>query len=153
METEEQFLPKQILARAIRSGNEFGWRQQDIIEVVMAAKSVGLGIIGGQVQFVLPDGTCELYWFKYDTEERQSGETWPQYCDRTAKECIAKFQKLVDTTDFTKEGIQNFDFLKIKAAEGVDLSQYLAFILYFNDHETFLEQEPNAPNIRFKKSG
>jgi hypothetical protein len=146
METEEQILPNEILARAIRSGKEFGWRQQDFINTVLAAQSAGLGIIGGQVQFVLPDGTCELYWLSYDTDERQSGETWKEYCSRTARECIAKFQKLVNTIDFVKEGIQHFDFLKAKATEGVDLLQYLSFILYFNNHETWLEREADAAN-------
>lgn len=120
METEEQLLPKEILARAV--------------------KSIGLGIEGGQVQFILPDGTCELYWLNYNTAERKSGESWEQYCDRTAKECIDTFQKLINTTDFEQEGILNFDFLKSKAAEGVEINQYLTFILYFNDHETWMHK-------------
>lgn len=140
MEIEEQYLPQEVLARAVASGKEFGWRQQDFIDTVLAAKSVGLGIVGGQVQFVLPEGTCELYWLSYDTKERKSGEPWEQYCDRTAKECIDKFQKLLDTNDFVKEGIQHFEFLKTKTAEGVDISQYLTFILYFNDHETWMSK-------------
>lgn len=149
METEERLLPNEILAKAIRSGKEFGWHQQDFVNAVLAAQSTGLGIVGGQVQFVLPDGTCELYWLSYDTEERRSGETWKEYCSRTAGECITKLQKLLDTTDFVKEGIKHFDFLKAKDTHGVDLLQYLTFILYFNDHETWLEQEADAPNRGF----
>jgi hypothetical protein len=138
MDTEEQLLPKQVLDKAIRSGREYGWRQQDFVEAVTAAQSVGMGIIGGQVQFVLPDGTCELYWLSYNTTERQSGERWETYCLRTAKECITKFELLVATTDFVREGVKHFDFLKQKASEGVDLVAYLTFILYFDDHETWL---------------
>ena len=139
MESEEKYLPKEILAKAIRSGNEFGWKQVDFIHVVLAAQSAGLGITGGQVQFCLPDGTCELYWLRYDTGERQSGESWKRYCERTSRECIDQFQKLIETTHFVNVGIQNFKFLKAKASEGVDLGQYLTFILYFNDLETWLE--------------
>ena len=52
-------------------------------EVVEKAIEVGLGIIGGQVQFKFPEGTCELYWHKYDTIQRKPVENWKKYCQRT----------------------------------------------------------------------
>lgn len=61
-EIEEKFLPNEILQKAIVSGNEYGWKRTDFKNVLEKAVENGLGIIGGQVQFKFPDGTCELYW-------------------------------------------------------------------------------------------
>jgi hypothetical protein len=134
---QEQRLPKSILDKAIKSTNEFGWRQEDFLEVIEAAKQTHLATIGGQVQYVLPDGTCELYWLSYDPADRQLNETWLTYCDRTAKECLGKFDKLIATTDIEKEAL-TFPFLSDKKKNGVNISQYLTFILYFDDKETDL---------------
>ena len=134
---QEQRLPKSILDKAIKSINEFGWRQEDFLEVIEAAKQTHLAIIGGQVQYVLPDGTCELYWLSYDPTDRQLNETWLTYCDRTANECLEKFNKLIATTDIEKEAL-TFPFLSDKKKNGVDISEYLTFILYFDDKETDL---------------
>ena len=114
---QEQRLPKSILDKAIKSINEFGWRQEDFLEVIEAAKQTHLAIIGGQVQYVLPDGTCELYWLSYDPTDRQLNETWLTYCDRTANECLEKFNKLIATTDIEKEAL-TFPFLSDKKKNG-----------------------------------
>ena len=116
---EEKRLPATILKKAIKSGNEFGWRQTDFIETIETARKLKLGIIGGQVQYVLPDGTCELYWLGYDPDERQPGEDWIKYCNRTADETISKFNDLVTKTDFEKEAT-SFDFLKDKKEKGIN---------------------------------
>lgn len=138
-ETEEKYLPTEILKKAIVSGNEYGWKRADFEAVVDKAVEVGLGIIGGQVQFKLPDGTCELYWHKYDTTERRSGEGWKDYCQRTKEECLNQFENLPSDNDLLKEGIEYFDFLKKKSETDLNLKDYLIFILYFNDIETELE--------------
>ncbi len=137
LKQEEQLLPKSIIDKAIKSGNEFGWKQQDFSEAVKAAKQNHLGIIGGQVQYVLPDGTCDLYWLSYDLTIRKINETWLTYCDRTAKECLDKFNTLIATTDIEKEAL-TFTFLSDKKKNGVDISEYQTFILYFDDKETDL---------------
>jgi len=134
---EEQRLPKSILDKAIKSGNEVGWRQKDFLEVIEAAKQTHLAIIGGQVQYVFADGTCELYWLSYDPTGRQLNETWLTYCDRTAKECLDKFNTLIATTDIEKEAL-TFPFLSDKRRNGVDINECLIFILYFDDKETDL---------------
>jgi hypothetical protein len=132
----ESRLPKTFLDKAVKSGNEFGWRQSDFIEVVKTARQLKIAVVGGQVQYLLPDGTCELYWLAYDPTERLQNEIWTDYCDRTASECIDKFQKLVSQTDFEKEATDNFDFLKNKKASGTNISDFLTFIIYFDDSET-----------------
>ncbi|MBO9703480.1 MAG: hypothetical protein J7604_24950 [Sporocytophaga sp.] len=134
---EERRLPETILNKAIRSGNEFGWRQTDFIETIEAARKLKMGIVGGQVQYVFPDGTCELYWLSYDPSERQVGEDWIKYCNRTSDETIKKFKDLITKTDFDKETF-TFDFLRDKKLKGVSIEDNKVFIIYFNDTETDL---------------
>ncbi|WP_019039717.1 hypothetical protein [Psychroflexus tropicus] len=138
-ETEEKYLPTEILQKAIVSGQEYGWKRTDFKEVVDKAVEVGLGIIGGQVQFKLPDGTCELYWHKYVTTERKSGENWKDYCQRTKEECLSQFEKLPTDSELIKDGIESFDFLKEKSKTEIPFENYLIFILYFNDLEIELK--------------
>jgi len=139
IETEEKYLPTEILQKAIVSGKEYGWKRIDFREVIDKAVEVGLGIIGRQVQFKLPDGTCELYWHKYDTAERKSGESWKDYCQRTRDECLSQFEKLPTNSELIKEGIESFNFLKEKGKSNLILNDFLIFILYFNDLEKELE--------------
>lgn len=138
-EPEQKYLPIEILQKAIVSGNEYGWKRADFKEVVDKAVKVGLGIIGGQVQFSLPDGTCELYWHKYDTTDRKSNENWKDYCHRTKQECLNQYEKLPTDNELLQEGIRSFEFLKQKSKTDLNLKDFLIFILYFNDLETELE--------------
>ena len=130
-EIEEKYLPNEILQKAIVSGNEYGWKRTDFKNVLEKAVENGLGIIGGQVQFKFPDGTCELYWQKYDSTEKQSGENWTEYCERTKNECLNQFDNLPSDSELVKDGIENFGFLKEKKDLNLNLTEYLIFILYF----------------------
>jgi hypothetical protein len=134
---EEKRLPGIILNKAIKSGNEFGWLQTDFIETIETARELKIGIVGGQVQYVFQDGTCELYWLSYDSSERRVGEDWINYCNRTSDETIKKFKELITKTDFEKE-TSSFDFLRDKKSKGVNIEDNKVFIIYFNDIETDL---------------
>ena len=143
---EQKYLPNEILQRSIVSGKEYGWKRRDFEEVVEEAVKVGLGIMGGQVQIKLPDGTCELYWRNYDTHERVTDEDWVSYCDRTRQECFSKFEMLPANQTLIEEGIENFKLLKEKSEQGVNLEEYLIFILYFDGSETEkLKGKDNTP--------
>ncbi|WP_131505668.1 hypothetical protein [Mangrovimonas yunxiaonensis] len=126
-------LPKNILDKAVKSGQEFGWKRDDFVDVIDSALSENLAIIGGQVQFKLPDGTCELYWKSYDSNDRLPGENWTDYCLRTHHECYEKFKRIDSNDILIKEGIDSFDFLREKNTNGVDLNVFLIFIIYFKD--------------------
>jgi len=128
-------LDKSILDKAIKSGNEYGWRIYDFKEVIANAVSKNFAIIGGQVQFLFPDGTCELYWLKYDTKSKDRFENWSQYVKRTEKECIDHFETICQTTDFEKEGLV-FDFIKEKKQTGINILDYMIFIIYLADETT-----------------
>src|SRR5690606_13678495 len=135
---EENRLPETTLKKAIKSGNEFGWRQTDLIDTIETARKLNIGIVGGQVQYVFTDGTCELYWLTYDTNERREGEKWIEYCNRTANEAIIKFKSLVTKTDFEQEALTAFEFLREKKSMGINIEDFKVFILYFDDFETDL---------------
>ena len=137
LEREEYRLPKQIREKAIESGNEFGWNQLDFKEVIEAARQVPMAVVGGQVQYIFSDGTCELYWLSYGPDERQENEDWISYCNRSANQVNLKFDKLINETDFEKE-IHAFEFLENKKDEGFDVEKHKIFIIYFDDIETDL---------------
>lgn len=133
---ERKYLPPEILERAVLSGNEYGWKRADFTEVVDTAVQNGLAVIGGQVQFRLSDGTCELYWHKYDPHPRNEREGWDEYCQRTKTECLAQFAIIPNDKELIGEGIRTFSFLSKKANEGIRLEEFLIFIIYFDDSKT-----------------
>ncbi len=132
----EEFLPKDVLAKATVSGNEYAWRRDNVSEAILAAKEAGLATIGGQTQFRLPDGTCELYWLSYDASPKSATVTWDEYVVQSTNECLTKFRRLCETTDFVVAGVEAFEFLRHKA-EIEDISQYLCFVIYFDTEETY----------------
>jgi hypothetical protein len=136
IENLEHRLPKSILDKAIKSTNEFGWKQEDFVNVVEAAKENQMAVIGGQVQYIMPNATCELYWLSYDSENRKQNEDWNCYCNRSANECIEKFNKLISSVNIEKEAVESFEFLAHQKNKNVNLSEHLAFMLYFDDTET-----------------
>ena len=138
MKDAEYMLPTDILSKAVLSGKEYGWRRQDIVDAIKAAASVGLAVLGGQVQFVLSDGTCELYWMNYDSTDRNPDEPWESFVNRSSEETLAGLQHIM-SHDLVQEGVSNFGFLKEKQSQGVKLEDSLLFIVYF---QTEKEAEP-----------
>lgn len=136
--TEEERLPAEILQKAIISGKEYGWLQKDVLEVLEAAEKIPMATVGGTVEYVFPDGICELYWFNFSPMERQSEEKWPAYCKRTKIEVSKNLLYLISDTDFKQQAIKSFDFLKNKDENGVDIENHRYFILYFDDTESDL---------------
>lgn len=126
----ETKLPNCILEKAIRSNNEFGWRESHVVEVINIAVENGLAILGGQVQFVFEDRTCELYWLNYNSNDKLSHENWTEYSQRTASECIQKLSKIA-SRNIESEAIEYFDFLRNKKNDGKEIYQNMIFILYF----------------------
>jgi hypothetical protein len=97
---------------------------------VAAATASGLANLGGQAQFRIPDGTCELYWLSLDSGERRPNESWESYATRSASEVLTQFAALRERTDFIKQALQWPVLAQLHAA-GADLNQYLCFVLYF----------------------
>ena len=97
-------LPPVVLEGATLRGNEYGWSLSSFPQAVARAEANGYACLGGQFQFRLEDGsTCEMYWLNADSEERATGESWPNYAHRSCSEVLDAFRHLFSGTDFRKE--------------------------------------------------
>ena len=130
-------LPKSIRARATLSGREHGWSISDFPAVLAEAASHGFACVGGQFQFLLPDGTCEAYWLNADSTPQHTDEDWCDYVSRSTQEVSTKFDRLCVETDFIREA-RHWELLRDKLTNpDFDLLEHLIFVAYFNS-------EPNV---------
>jgi hypothetical protein len=102
----EYELPPKIAEGAHLEGNEYGWHPALFPEALANAQALGYACIGGQFQFRLDDGTCEMYWLSADSDPRQEAESWLAYCERCCSEVRTRFQKLMSETDFRKQALE-----------------------------------------------
>jgi hypothetical protein len=129
---EELSLPKDILTKtSISPGGEHTWKMEDIPEVIEAARIVGLANLGGQPQFQGPIGIAETYWLNFEPTERNANEIWHSYVDRSATETLAAFKNLCRSTDFEREGCENWLHIEEAKEKGINPTEHLWFVLYF----------------------
>ncbi len=126
--------PESVLYGATLHANEYCWKPENFIRALGEAVDRGLACIGGQFQFQLPDGTCELYWLEADSTPMKANEAWSSYVARSASEVKAKFEEIRRTTDFSAEA-DKFDFLREKIEEGVNIHDALWFVAYFESEK------------------
>ena len=144
MKSIEQFkraeyrLPISIMKKSIESSNEFGWRQQNFKEVIEAARQIPMAVLGGQVQYVFEDGTCELWWQSYNPQQQLQNEDWLTYCNRSASQAVAIFDKIIKEDSIEKDALSSFEFIKHKQEQGVDIEKHKIFLICFDDRETDL---------------
>ena len=110
----EMELPESITARATLSGSEHGWSIVEFPSILAEAATHGFACIGGQFQFLLPDGTCAMYWLSADSTPRRTNELWQDYVLRSEQEVRATFDRICSETDFIHEALQ-WEFLRQKA--------------------------------------
>jgi len=79
-------LPPELVAGASINGNEYGWPPGLFPDAARRAEPLGYACLGGQFQFRAPAGTCEMYWLSADAADRQPGEDWRAYCERSRTE-------------------------------------------------------------------
>ena len=132
----ENRLPVHLLEKSIQSGSEYGWRQSDFLEVVEAARKLQIAIEGGQIQYIFDEGTCELHWLHYYTQEFKEGENWINFCNSTAKECGEKFNQIVREKNIERDALENFKLVKDQAENGIVLENHKFFILSFEDKKS-----------------
>ncbi len=135
MDVEER-LPKEILHLASLLGNEYAWKPRDIPPVFRAAQRANLAVVGGQLQFRLPDATCELYWIQFKSSPKHSEETWSEFVQRSVAECSSQFSQLTEKYDFVTEGINAFASLRRIKDSGTDVNEYVCFVVYFDEQLT-----------------
>jgi hypothetical protein len=136
-------LPSEIATGAQMRGNELGWPISSFLHALANAEALGYTCLGGQFQFRLEDGTCEMYWLSADSGDREQGETWLAYCKRACIEVKIGFEKLVAETVFLKQG---WDWQPVRQAmkQGVDVMKKLVFVAYFVDESEWsqLQRRP-----------
>jgi hypothetical protein len=132
----EDLLPPALLAKATRRGNELAWPLEVVPEVIAAGCVCGLATLGGQIQFRVPDGTCELYWLNANSSPRGQDESWSEYVVRSAVEVGTGFAGLPSGDDMLEEGL-GWEVLARLHAGGTDIGQYLCFVLDFVSEEEF----------------
>ncbi|OGC07112.1 hypothetical protein A2230_03935 [candidate division WOR-1 bacterium RIFOXYA2_FULL_36_21] len=130
----EDKLPKELLEKTSKYGNELAWKLNDVEEVVVAAEKLGLANLGGQAQFIFPEGIYELYWIEIDTNGKTQDEDWLQYVSRSNHEFLRLFKEKILKTDFLKEA-QNWPALKAKIDQSINILDCLYFVIYFVDAE------------------
>lgn len=126
----EELLPPAILAKASVRGNEYAWDLSDIEEVINAGQDCGLATLGGQAQFRVPDGTCEMYWICAKSAPRVQEEPWTHYVQRSANEVLLQIRQIITNTDFRSEASQ-WPLLLERMQQGDEILNYLCFVLYF----------------------
>ena len=93
----------------------------DCGDCLVEAEKAGLLNIGGQLQFLMPEGTCECYWVEVDAlADEPKDLTWTE---RVALAATASRQKMADVSrryDFIEEGRRAFTapFQAYEAAGG-----------------------------------
>ena len=127
----ENLMPQAILEKALIRGNEYAWKLSDIEEAINAGRVCRLATVGGQAQFRLPDGTCEMYWISATATPRVQGESWSQYVERSATDVRSQFRQIAETTDFRQEATK-WPLLVKRMEQGDDILNYLCFVLYFD---------------------
>jgi hypothetical protein len=128
-----RLLPADMRAKAVLSGRELAWRREDVFHALRTAHENGLAFLGGQVQFVFPEGTCELYWLNFDPADRMPAEPWPAYVRRTYVEADLALHRLLDSVDMKAEAVNAFEFLRTKDLAGEDVLAHLVFVCYFHE--------------------
>lgn len=127
----ELLLAGEVLERASLYGNEYAWRRGDLAQVFAAAERSGLACLGGQVQFRLPGGTCELYWQNFGSADRRPSESWAEYVARARRETETSLAVIPNDDDLVQEGLREFPFLREQASRGTDVAGALCFVCYF----------------------
>lgn len=128
MNTVATSLPAALAGLSDGDSREPGWRREDLPLVARLAAADGFACLGGQVQFRLPDGTCELYWRSFDPEDRASSEPWFDFVHRSWSEALQQLDALPSDDDLIIEAKRDFEFLKAKASS--DLRPRLWFVAY-----------------------
>jgi hypothetical protein len=134
----EDDLPPEVLIGATLRGNEFGWTVASFPHALQKAEKYRLACLGGQFQFRVEEGTCEMYWLESNSSKRGVTESWVDYCHRSCNEVREDFDRLVEMTDFIEKA-SDWPLLRKKIAEGFNVMSSLVFVAYFiNESESTL---------------
>jgi hypothetical protein len=143
---EPDNLPSEMTVGATLGGNEYGWRIDSFPGAVAKAEAFGFACLGGQFQFRLATGTCEMYWLNADSRERERNETWIDFCHRSCAEVSSGFDKLLAETDFDEKAVE-WPVVQEAMAQGIDPKQFLVFVAYFVDETEYVNLKSKAQQL------
>jgi hypothetical protein len=125
-------LSSELRDLAVRSGNEWGWPLHLIPRVIDEAEELNLLSLGGQLQFLLPAGTCECYWVSVEAlQDEPGGLDWSARVAFAATNARHQFEGIKQRYDFIAEGRKAFDaHLEAYEAGGGDPQKAMCFIWY-----------------------
>jgi hypothetical protein len=126
----ENMLPTSVIKKASVRGDEYAWKLSDVEEAINAGRAAGLANVGGQAQFRVPDGTCEMYWLCVTAKPRGQYESWSQYVERSANEVLGQVREIIEKTNFREEAMK-WPMLVKRIQEGDNILNYAFFVLYF----------------------
>ena len=127
-------LPRELTEGATLRGKEFAWTVADFPSVLKRARKLGYACLGGQFQFRPPGATCEMYWLSADPDEREKGESWPAYADRSCAQVLDRFGAAVAASDFHEEAKRWPDVAELAGA-GARPLEHLCFVAYFRKQD------------------
>ena len=136
MNEAERFLPKELLSRASKRGNEYAWRWNDILHVASAAEKAGFACAGGQAQFRSPDGTVTVNWSSFAPKGKRVNETRDQYVIRSWKETRRICHGLFTDEPTIAEGKKIFRSIQETVQQDILPRETLWFVLYFHSTES-----------------
>jgi hypothetical protein len=136
----ERELPSKIAEGTCLEANEYGWEPSLFPTALANAQALGYACIGGQFQFRLDIGTCEMYWLSADSDPRHEAESWQEYCERSCSEVKTVFQKLMSETDFREQAL-DWHPGREAMTHGLEPLEKLAFIAYFVDEAEWFEDQ------------
>ena len=111
----------------VASNGELAWRREDINAALTAIRDSGHAILGGEVWLIIGEhswdglipqrgGGPPGVW-SWDTGSRLSGESWRDYCDRTAAESMQMVTSLSVESETPPELIDRLRFNVTYVAE------------------------------------
>lgn len=144
-------LPSEITKGAQLAGNEHGWQISSFPDALANSEALGYACFGGQFQFRLDAGICEMYWLSADSNAREKGETWLAYCARSCSEVKIGFERLVFRERFCKT---RFGVAGGKGGHHTRIRpiQRLVFVAYFIDESEWLKDRADGPQASCDRS-
>jgi hypothetical protein len=138
---EEKSLPEELADRATKLGDVWGWKYQDIPEVVKNCRKLDLAIFAGSFILIFPDGLFDIYWLGAYPKPRMTGEHWAQYVQRSCSEFLDSFNEMIAKLDFEKEILG--EYLKEHPESAADAINHLYFELDIRSEDNYLDSEAN----------
>lgn len=129
---------------ACRNGREWGLQPDAIPFVIGEAEKLGLVNVGGQLQFLMPEDTCECFWVEVNALIGEpDGLTG---VERVAFSAASARQQMIEINhlyDFVEEGRRAFaDTFAAYEATGGNVGDRMCFIWYLQAEPSVMASPP-----------